>query len=262
MDFTLDKYTELVKTFRSKGFAFWTFEQYCTRKDSTPEKMVIMRHDVDKKPENALVMARIESEAGIKATYYFRESTFDENVVREIAGLGHEIGYHYETYSDCDGHIGDAIELFKDNLEKIRKIYDVKTISMHGSPMSDCDNRDLWLTYDYHDYGIIGEPYIDVDYSQMFYLTDTGRRWDGFNMSVRDKIPAFQEKWAEEGLIFHSTDEIISDISSPKSLVVGKSHVLITTHPQRWTNNKWQWLVELVSQFMKNCVKKVVAKSN
>jgi hypothetical protein len=35
--------------------------------------------------------------------------------------------------------------------------------------------------------GIIGEPYFDVDFSKMLYLTDTGRRWDGGIVSVRDK---------------------------------------------------------------------------
>ncbi len=36
--------------------------------------------------------------------------------------------------------------------------------------------------------GIIGEPYFDVDFSRVFYLTDTGRRWDGDAVSVRDKV--------------------------------------------------------------------------
>ena len=42
--------------------------------------------------------------------------------------------------------------------------------------------------YDYRDYGIIAEPYFDVDFDEVFYLTDTGRRWDGDSVSVRDKV--------------------------------------------------------------------------
>ena len=59
---------------------------------------------------------------------------------------------------------------------------------MHGSPMSPYDNRLLWTKYDYRDYGIIGEPYFDVDFSEVAYYTDTGRRWDGDSVSVRDKM--------------------------------------------------------------------------
>ena len=52
-----------------------------------------------------------------------------------------------------------AIEDFERNLEKFREFYPVKTICMHGSPLSKWDNRDLWKRYDYRDYGIIAEPY-------------------------------------------------------------------------------------------------------
>ena len=38
-----------------------------------------------------------------------------------------------------------AICDFGRNLEKFRKFYPVKTICMHGSPLSKWDNRDLWI---------------------------------------------------------------------------------------------------------------------
>ena len=59
---------------------------------------------------------------------------------------------------------------------------------MHGSPLSKWDNRYLWKKYNYRDFGIIAEPYFDVDFSEVLYLTDTGRRWDGDEVSVRDKV--------------------------------------------------------------------------
>jgi len=46
----------------------------------------------------------------------------------------------------------------------------------------------LWKRYDYKGLGIIAEPYLDIDYNQVFYITDTGRRWDGDRVSVRDKV--------------------------------------------------------------------------
>jgi hypothetical protein len=77
------------------------------------------------------------------------------------------------------------------------------------SPRSKYNNRDLWKRYDYRDFGIIGEPYFDVDFDKMFYLTDTGRRWDGWRVSVRDKVPQ-QAQWIKQGLVFRSTDDIIA----------------------------------------------------
>ena len=64
----------------------------------------------------------------------------------------------------------------------------VKTICMHGSPLSKWDNRDLWKKYDYRDFGIIAEPYFDLDFDEVFYLTDTGRSWNNSKASVRDKV--------------------------------------------------------------------------
>ncbi|MDO8726857.1 MAG: hypothetical protein Q7J35_12380 [Candidatus Methanoperedens sp.] len=38
---------------------------------TSPRALLLMRHDIDRKPENALSTARIEAESGIRATYYF-----------------------------------------------------------------------------------------------------------------------------------------------------------------------------------------------
>ena len=59
---------------------------------------------------------------------------------------------------------------------------------MHGSSLSKYDNKLLWKYYNYRKSGIIGEPYFDIDFNEVFYLTDTGRRWDGDRVSVRDKV--------------------------------------------------------------------------
>ncbi|MBO7083088.1 MAG: hypothetical protein J6W30_04515 [Bacteroidales bacterium] len=197
---------------------------------------------------------------GWSATYYFRTvpESFDPAVILQIASLGHEIGYHYESLATCHGNLEAAYEDFCRNLDRLRALVPVSTISMHGSPKTKWDSRDLWKHYDYHSLGIETEPYLDTDFSKTFYLTDTGRRWDGFQVSVRDKIPEYQDQWTKNGWVYHSTDDIIQAVrkgSFPK-------HILVNTHPQRWTDNQWQWLVELTSQSLKNVVKRLVIKKN
>lgn len=242
MDFTLSKYKKLLTALQGYGD-------------------VILRHDVDLKPQNSLRTAQMEKELGWKATYYFRavSESWDESIILEIASLGHEIGYHYESLTTCNGDMEAAYQDFCENLEKLRALVPVHSICMHGSPKSKWDSRDLWKQYDYHALGITFEPYFDTDFSKRFYLTDTGRRWDGFKVSVRDKIPVFQDEWVKKRWVYHSTDDIIKAIeegSLPKCLMV-------TTHPQRWTNNAMAWLKELASQKVKNAVKwAIVAKKS
>lgn len=237
MDFTLIKYKELLEALDG-----------C--------EQVTLRHDVDKRPLNSLAVARIEREQGWKATYYFRTvpESFDEAVILQIASLGHEIGYHYESLATCKGNTEAAYDDFCRNLDRIRALVPVNSIAMHGSPTSKYNSLDLWKHYDYHKLGIETEPYLDTDFSQVFYLTDTGRRWDGFRVSVRDKIPEYQEQWEAKGWRYHRTDEIIKAIKEGRF----PKQVMVNTHPQRWTDNKFQWTKELLLQSGKNLIKRLL----
>jgi hypothetical protein len=189
MDFTIKIYRLLLESLLGAEYKFITFHEYLT--SSLPDKLVVLRHDVDLLPLNSLHTARIEHDLGIKGVYYFRSvpESWDESVIKEVAELGHEVGYHYENLTICKGDLQNAYHDFQTNLQKLRKLVPVKTICMHGSPRSPHDSREIWKEYSYKDLGIVGEPYFDADFSKIFYLTDTGRRWDGYKVSVRDKMP-------------------------------------------------------------------------
>ena len=128
---------------------------------------------------------------------------------------------------------------------------------MHGSPRSKWDSRKIWEKYDYKKLGIIAEPYFDVNFDEVFYLTDTGRRWDGWKVSIRDKVPQ-QEEWVRQGLVFHSTNQIIQAANKGRLLskVEGPDKVMMTFHPQRWTDKALPWVKELVCQGAKNVVRR------
>jgi hypothetical protein len=201
----------------------------------------------------------MEAEMGLHGIYYFRAvpESWDERIIRAISGLGHEIGYHYESLTTCDGDVDAAYADFCKNLAELRKLVPVKSVCMHGSPRSPYDSKDLWKKFDYHTLGIENEPYLDTDFSTTFYLTDTGRRWDGYKVSVRDKIPQYQDEWAAKGLVFHSTEDIIDGLHAgriPRDLMV-------TIHPQRWNQFGMAWCKELVIQNVKNIIKGLIIKT-
>lgn len=258
MDFTLRIYRKLLTTLQHSGYRFVTFEQYCESllEERKEEPFVILRHDVDLKAKNSLRTAQIEHELGIKASYYFRvvPQSNQPEIIRAIATLGHEIGYHYEDMAIAQGDVERAFAHFKKQLAYFRQFYPVRTICMHGAPTSKWDGRELWKHYDYRQEGIVGEPYFDVDFSQVFYLTDTGRCWDGYKVSVRDKIPQYQDQWTAKGWVYSTTQQLIRAIQK-KQL---PTHIMITTHPQRWTDNLLAWLKELVMQSVKNAIKRIL----
>ena len=263
-DFTLYQYRHLLESLLQQGYQFLTFEHYCEQKSSphsplasSPDrpKYILLRHDVDLKAANSLATAQIEHELGISATYYFRvvPQSNQPDIIRAIAALGHEIGYHYEDMALMQGDTEKAYAHFQQQLTYFRQFYPVRTICMHGAPTSQWDGKELWKHYDYRALGIIGEPYFDIDFSQMFYLTDTGRCWDGYKVSVRDKIPVYQDQWNAQGLVYHATHDIIH-AAEQGSL---PPRIMITTHPQRWTDRPLAWLKELLVQNAKNIIKRL-----
>ena len=254
MDFTRGKYVQFLLQLKESGYEFITYADYCS--GNLPQRFVILRHDVDSKPENSLEFAKEEKRLKAKASYYFRTvpESWNKEIILEIHGMGHEVGYHYESLATCNGNLPKAFENFKDNLEKLRQLTPVKTICMHGSPRSVHDNKDLWILYDYKTLDVIGEPYLSTDFSKVLYLTDTGRMWDGYKVSVRDKIRDFQEEWKNKGWSFHSTNDIISALQENRL----PDQLMITTNPQRWCDSGLEWFKELILQNSKNMVKRVI----
>lgn len=250
-DFTIDIYTELLTALKDANYQFLSFSDYLQQHNKG--KYIMLRHDVDDRKNFSLKFARIQHILGIRATYYFRiiPASFDEQVIKEIYHLGHEIGYHYEDMDIVQGDPDKAIQLFERHLNILRNIVPVNTICMHGSPKSSYDNKDIWEKYNYKDFAVIGEPYFDIDFDDVFYITDTGRMWDGHKVSIRDKVRSNTYKKT-----YHSTRQIIDAIRQDDF----PDRVMMNFHPQRWTNNKWLWYQESIIQRIKNNIKRFLVK--
>lgn len=285
LDFTIRKYIGLLNLFLKNGYHLSPVQ---AETDTNYKKSIILRHDVDKSPENSLQFAVIQSELGIKSTYYFRiiPRYFNPEIIEKIQTLGHQIGYHYEDvnliYNGLKNKkrisepclIEKSYESFLRNLKEVRKIASVNTICMHGNPLSKYDNRLLWKYYNYHDLGIETEPYFDIDLSDRLYLTDTGRNWNAEETSIRDKLCSFNDSFYrgwntqpcensamrinEETFNFQkqfnykTSNEIVAAVLkgelSPK--------MMFTFHPQRWSDNYLKWIHELIAQNIKNQIKR------
>jgi len=261
MDFTLITYHKLLDSLLSRDYSFQTYAEFL---ETPAPRAIILRHDVEAKYPNALAFARIQHKKNLRGSYYFRflPDHFNTVIIREIAAMGHEIGYHYDDLSQCKGNYEQAIARFEKNLATLREIAEVKTICMEGAPLSKYDNRNLWKKYNYQDFGIIGEPYFDMDFSKVLYLTDTGRRWDGKG-SVRDKVGNRQSAVSSQqsavliqNSTFHSTFDIIAAANS--SLL--PDQIMFTFHPQRWTDKPLPWVRELCFQNIKNIAKRFVLR--
>ena len=249
-DFTIDSYKLYLRTIKRNFENNLRFDEYMKLKVK-PDNFFLIRHDVDRKLLNSIKMAEIEYEMGVKASYYFRmkSHTFSPEIIKKIKGMGHEVGYHYECLSDSNGNLSEALEEFKINLSEFRKYSKISTISMHGVPLKSYDNRDMWRNDKNHkmlveELGILGELYLDIDYSEINYVNDTGRNWQSNAYNIRDRVNSNVSK------NYHSGNELLLDLKNKKI-----TKLVFQIHPERWAHSRMEnYLQELTDMFV-NIVK-------
>lgn len=124
-DLTLSRYHELISALRAEGYRVGGVAEWL--RGDRDGRRVILRHDVDRRVSNSAAMARLETKLGVRSTYYFRcgRRGFPDAAIREISALGHEVGYHYETLSECGGDAGWALKRLADNLSAVSSHCDV-----------------------------------------------------------------------------------------------------------------------------------------
>lgn len=99
-EFCRDDYVAVLEGFLDQGYAFGDLEGL-----ARGGRVAFSRHDVDLSLSHALDMARVEHGLGVRGTYYFLVSTRFYNLasaesramLRELVGMGHEVGLHFDA---------------------------------------------------------------------------------------------------------------------------------------------------------------------
>lgn len=251
-DFTLEAYSDLCTVLHKTGYASLSISDYLgASPDHLPQKFFLLRHDVDSQPRHAFKLALIEQQYGLKATYYFRTipSVFEPATMKQLVSMGHEVGYHYETLGQVHGNIPDAIELFRQELARMREIVPVTSASMHGSPLKRWNNRDIWQQVSPVDFDLLGEAYRDIDYERVTYLNDSGRTWHPTRYNLRDHTNVIQHYDID------STWDLIN-------LLEGNAlpQVCISAHPERWQDDWLSWSMQTMRDVGINWTKSAIKR--
>ena len=83
-------YDDLINKLLENGYQFIRISEYKKLYDSG--KHVIIRHDIDSDVKIARKMFEIEKKYNVKSTFYFREKTLDDNLIKDI------IDYSYPLF--------------------------------------------------------------------------------------------------------------------------------------------------------------------
>lgn len=247
--FTTEAYVDLLDAAEAGGYEFRTVAEYLSA-DSLPERFLVLRHDVDRKADNAARTARIEADRGVPATYYVRTSTFDSSFVRTLESLGHEVGYHYEDLVRADGDVTAAHGRFARNLAEFRRHCDVRTVCMHGNPLSPHDNREMWTAAEAPSpaaYDLLGEAYLAMDFTDVTYFSDTGRTWLDGPLKIKDHTVGDSEKSVSAA----DTADLAALL---RAGAFDRGCLLV--HPERWADSVPELFVERTKDTAINAVKR------
>lgn len=240
---TLRSYKNLCLRAIQAGYHLYPVTRY---QSELEDKFILLRHDVDRFHISSVKMARLEHEIGIRSSYYVRWGAAGDcqQWVHEIASLGHEIGYHYETLARTKGKVDRAANLFRTELHAMRQVVRVKTAAAHGSPLSKWNNLDIWDVLNPDELNLI-EPYLCIDSGAVAYFTDTGRSWCADRVNLRDKTPK------------HFNGESIKTYEDLIQLLRDKKvkKMCIQTHPERWSYSAVSHARSLAFDMVANAIK-------
>jgi hypothetical protein len=114
----LASYEKLVRAALKENYTQISVRMYhemVSKGQALPERVIVHRHDIDTDLRTTRKLFELEKKHGIKSSFYFRLSTLDIPLMREIEGYGSEASYHYEelaTYAKKN-KIKDAAKLLE-----------------------------------------------------------------------------------------------------------------------------------------------------
>lgn len=199
-------------------------------------KWLAIKHDVETSVESALAIAKIESDYGIRATYYVQAYLLEKNqsLLNEIKKLGHEVTYHYDVLDANKGNYDLALEEFSRVVGDFNKLgFTIDTVCPHGNPVM---VRDGWTSNkDFFRDGAVRQKFprifdIVVDSSTRLpkdyvYISDAGFGWKQIaNIHNND--------------VSNNGDIILSDIDAVLEKIKNNNHVIISSHPHRWKESR------------------------
>jgi hypothetical protein len=173
-DFTTEKYQELIRLAVKKR----NIVDYSTI--TWEKEFLLWRHDIDISLNRALVLAKIEHAEGLKATYFINPHSELYNLaelsqyqlIKQILGLGHDLGLHFDCAFYNLNAKSDLDQLVKNEAAYLNDLFDVMptAFSFHNP-------TDEHLLFNNDQYGGLENCYSKKFRTLVDYCSDSNGYW-------------------------------------------------------------------------------------
>ncbi|CUI08900.1 hypothetical protein LXA47_23210 [Massilia sp. P8910] len=222
----LNEYEDLLRSAADKGYAQISVRDFLRAPPAQPRPPTIVhRHDIDSNLRTAARMFAREVRRGVRSSFYFRLSTLDFGLMREIEDYGSEASYHFEEVAafakrhhlrdpqEVRRHFGAIGSEFAANLLRIEDRLGMKlsTVASHG----DFANRRLGII----NHEILADPALRARCGIACEAYDA-RLLRQFDLYISDRPPP---------QLYHPL---------APAAALGRYHsICLLTHPLQWETN-------------------------
>ena len=237
----INEYDAILQKAKNSNYNIVSLRDYIEEKYDKNKKLLILRHDVDHLSNGSKMMFEVEKKHGVTSSFYFRNSTFEPQLMKEIEAYGSESSLHFEPIADfvkANPQIQNKEDLFttdfqerclkilKANLERFRLLCDIPctTIASHGE----------------RENSIVATP--------NNFLTEDTSTYEYLNI----KIEAYNKEMIEKVTCYIS--DVPIEINSGyrygthpfEAIENSEEFIMFLTHPNHWHYSKWKQFKKLV----------------
>ncbi len=247
----ISEYDNIIKKAIDNNYEIISLRDYIEERYDEEKKLFILRHDIDHFSDGTKMMFNIEKKYGVTSSFYFRNSTYEPKLMKEIEVYGSEASLHFEPIADfvkANPSIKTKDNLFKTDfqdkclsilkadLDRFRFLCDLPcvTIASHGE----------------RENSLVQTPnnYLTEDISTYKYL---GIKLEAYNKEMLDKVTCYiSDVPIEENGGFRY------GITPIEAIENGEEFIMFLSHPNHWHYSTWRQCKKLVKVLIKNQVNK------
>ncbi|MDB5053869.1 MAG: hypothetical protein JWM44_1919 [Bacilli bacterium] len=241
----LEEYDQILKKARELGYQLISLRDFVEHQYEADRKMIILRHDVDGNSQGARKMFELEQKYGAHASYYFRHSTFNPPLMKDIEKYGSESSFHYEPIAEYSRARGittkeelfktnfevECLQILKNDIERYRLLLQIPctTIASHGAP----ENR------------LLDTPNNFLTENPLTYEA-LGIKLEAYNKEFISKITCYVSDYAIEINNGYKYGTHLFE-----AMKRGEKMILFLTHPELWHYEGKRRLKKVVKSILK-----------